>query len=58
MYTMARPSFIYINGYPGVGKLTVARALWYGSTVMLAEGSFLTVSRQLDTIRGKALRQP
>jgi broad-specificity NMP kinase len=25
---MPKPRFIYINGYPGVGKLTVARALW------------------------------
>lgn len=25
--------FIYINGYPGVGKLTVAKELWYVSTV-------------------------
>lgn len=22
------PPFIYINGYPGVGKLTVAKELW------------------------------
>ncbi len=26
--TSAMPPFIYINGYPGVGKLTVATELW------------------------------
>ena len=26
------PPFIYINGYPGVGKLTVAKELWYVPT--------------------------
>jgi len=25
---LAMPPFIYINGYPGVGKLTVANELW------------------------------
>lgn len=24
-----KPLIVYINGYPGVGKLSVARALWY-----------------------------
>lgn len=27
----AMPPFICINGYPGVGKLTVAKELWYVS---------------------------
>jgi 2-phosphoglycerate kinase len=40
IYAMARPSFIYINGYPGVGKLTVARILRFAAAMGDLSGLF------------------